>query len=226
MNGFSPDYFIHAANILLLIAYSVRDILWLRLFAVAAALVSVPFYFLQADVLWAPLWWTIGFAGINSFQSLRLILERRPVRLTSEEEEVRRLAFRDVLPRKLLQVLSIGAWTTEESGARLIESGKVPDDLALIVRGNVRVRSAGADIGLLGPGELVGSALILGGVPPEFDATVEEPVRAIRWHIGSLRKYLDANPDMRIVMQRHLARDLSGKLGRVVLASRRGAPGN
>jgi hypothetical protein len=36
MGFFTPDYFIHAANILLLIAYSVRDVLWLRVFAVAA----------------------------------------------------------------------------------------------------------------------------------------------------------------------------------------------
>ena len=36
MSSYSPDYFIHAANILLLVAYSVRDILWLRLFAVGS----------------------------------------------------------------------------------------------------------------------------------------------------------------------------------------------
>ena len=33
MNSFNPNYFIHAANVLLVVAYSVRDILWLRLFA-------------------------------------------------------------------------------------------------------------------------------------------------------------------------------------------------
>ena len=40
MSFLSPDYFIHAANVLLLIAYSVRDVLWLRLFAVAASLIA------------------------------------------------------------------------------------------------------------------------------------------------------------------------------------------
>ena len=30
MNSFPPDYFIHAANVVLLVAYSVRDILWFR----------------------------------------------------------------------------------------------------------------------------------------------------------------------------------------------------
>jgi hypothetical protein len=37
MSFITPDYFIHAANIFLLVAYSVRDVLWLRLFAVAAS---------------------------------------------------------------------------------------------------------------------------------------------------------------------------------------------
>ncbi len=37
MNSFNSDYFIHGANVLLLLAYSVRDILWLRLFALASS---------------------------------------------------------------------------------------------------------------------------------------------------------------------------------------------
>jgi hypothetical protein len=37
MNSFNPNYFIHAGNILLVVSYSVRDILWLRLFAEPAA---------------------------------------------------------------------------------------------------------------------------------------------------------------------------------------------
>ena len=32
------DYLVHFSNVLLLVAYSVRDMLWLRWFAVAAAL--------------------------------------------------------------------------------------------------------------------------------------------------------------------------------------------
>jgi len=79
MGFFRPDYFIHAANILLLIAYSVRDVLWLRLFAVAASLIAIPYYVLQPTLLWAPLAWSVVFAGINLFQSWLLFVERRPV---------------------------------------------------------------------------------------------------------------------------------------------------
>jgi hypothetical protein len=216
MNFITPDYFIHAANILLLIAYSVRDVLWLRLFAVSASLIAIPFYVLQPTVLWAPLAWSVVFAVINLFQSWLLFIERRPVKLTAEEEEVGRLALQDLPPRKILQVLSIGSWITSEVGERLIERGKLPDSVSLIVRGKVRITKEGRMLGDLIPGDIVGSALILNGIPSNVDAVTVEPLRAMRWQIGTLQKYLSANPETRAVMQRHLARDLAGKIGRLV----------
>src|SRR5439155_26421348 len=123
MNSFNPNYFIHAGNVLLLVAYSVRDILWLRLFAVGAALISIPYFVLQPTMLWAPVSWTVVLAAINLVQSRRLFIERRPVKLTPEEAEVRRLVFRDLPPRNVLQVLSTASWTSPEVGERLIDSG-------------------------------------------------------------------------------------------------------
>ena len=221
MHFFSPNYFIHAANVLLLVAYSVRDILWLRLFAVGAALISIPYFVLQPTTLWAPLSWTVVFAAINLLQSWRLYVERRPVKLTAEEEEIRRLVFRDLPPRKLLQVLSIGSWTTLEVGERLLERAKLPDAVSLIVRGKVQVTREGRVLGELIAGNVVGSALILTGVPSEVDAVKVEPGRAMRWELGALERYLTANPETRTVMLQHLARDLAGKVERVAAASPR-----
>lgn len=219
MDFFTPNYFIHAANILLLIAYSVRDVLWLRLFAVAASLIAIPYYVIQPTVLWPPLTWSVVFAAINLFQSWLLFIERRPVKLTAEEEEVRRLAFQDLPPRKVLQVLSIGSWVTAEVGERLIEGGKLPDTISLIVHGKVRVTKDGRILGELIAGDLVGSALILSGVPSNVDAVTVEPLRAMRWEVETLKKYLSANPETRTVLQQHLARDLAGKIGRLVTDS-------
>ena len=210
--SYSPDYFIHVANILLLVAYSVRDILWLRLFAVAASVMSIPYFLLQPTTLWAPLGWTVGFAGINLLQSWRLFMERQPVKLTEEEEEVRSRLFQDLPSRKFLQLVSIGSWVTAQPGERMIESGRAPDAVSLIVSGKVRVTRDGQVVGVLGAGQLVGSALILTGLQTDVAAVVENPVRAIRWRIGTLQPYLNANPDTRTAMQRHLARDLTMKV--------------
>jgi hypothetical protein len=212
MNGLNPNYFIHAGNILLLVAYSVRDILWLRLFAVASALIALPYFALQPTPLWVPIGWSVLFAGINLFQSCRLFMERRPVKLTVEEEDVRKLAFEGLQPRKVLQVLSIGSWTTVEAGERLIERGKSVEAVSLIIRGRVQVTSEERVLGELVAGNLVGSALLLSGIPADVDAVASEPVRAMRWDVGTLERYLAANPETRIIMQRHLARDLTKKL--------------
>jgi hypothetical protein len=51
------DYLVHFSNVLMLVAYSVRDILWLRWFAVAAALTNIPYFLLQPTRLWPPVVW-------------------------------------------------------------------------------------------------------------------------------------------------------------------------
>lgn len=209
---FIPDYFIHAANVLLLVAYSVRDILWLRLFAVASALIAIPYFVLQPAPLWAPIAWSALFAAINTFQSWRLFVERRPVKLTSDEEHVRRLIFQGLPPKKVLQILNIGSWSTSEIGEQLIENTKVAEAVSLITRGKVRVTRDGRVLGELSAGDLVGSALLLSGTPADFDAVVVEPVRAMRWEAETLSRYLAANPETRILMQRYLALDLGKKV--------------
>jgi len=216
VNSFNPNYFLHAANILLLVAYSVRDILWLRLFAVAASLISIPYFVLQPAPLWVPIGWSAVFASINLFQSWRLFIERRPVKLTPEEEHVRRLAFEDLPSRKVLQVLNLGSWTAAKAGERMLEHGKRPETISLIVRGRVRVSTDEGVLGDLVAGNIAGSVLLLSGAPADVDAVAIEPVRALSWEVETLERYLSANPEVRIVLQRHLARDLAGKLSRLL----------
>jgi len=210
--SFDPSYFLHVANILLLVAYSVRDILWLRLFAVASSLISMPYFLRQPKPLWEAIIWSSVFATINVFQSWRLFVERRPVKLTPEEEDVRRLVFGELPPRKVLRILSIGAWTTFRTGERLLERGKSVEAISLIVRGKVRVSREDRVLGELAAGDIVGSALHLSGAPADVDAVAVEPVRSMRWEIEPLDRYLAANPETRIVLQSHIARDLAGKL--------------
>jgi len=161
VTSFNPNYFLHAANILLLVAYSVRDILWLRLFAVTSALIAIPYFVLQPSPLWVPIAWSTVFAAINSFQSWRLYLERRPVNLTAEEEEVRQLVFEDLPPRKVLQVLNVGSWTNTGPGERMIEHGKCAEAISLIVRGRVRIvkdKVVAGELTARGPHRLCASA--------------------------------------------------------------------
>ncbi len=119
-----------------------------------------------------------------------------------------------------MQVLSIGSWTTAETGERLIEHGKRAEAISLVVRGTVQVTRGERVLGELVAGNIVGSALLLSGVPADVDAIAVEPVRAIRWEVETLERYLTANPETRIIMQRQLSRDLAGKIDLLTISAK------
>ena len=77
---------------------------------------------------------------------------------------------------------------------------------------NDSLSNRGRRLGELIPGHLVGSFLILAGLPADVDAVAAEQVRMVRWQVETLDRYLSANPETRIVMQRHLVSDLVAKL--------------
>jgi hypothetical protein len=70
------DYLVHFSNVLMLVAYSVRDILWLRWFAVAAALTNIPYFLLQPTTPGRPSG-ALVFTTINPTRSCGSP-ERRP----------------------------------------------------------------------------------------------------------------------------------------------------
>ena len=52
---------IHSANVLYLVSYTMRDILWLRVFTVIAACCLIPYFYFQTEPLLAPIYWNLLF---------------------------------------------------------------------------------------------------------------------------------------------------------------------
>src|SRR3989442_1307750 len=102
MNIQPIDYLVHFSNVLLLVSYSVRNILWLRWFAVAAALTNMPYFLMQHTVLWPPILWAVVFTAINLYQISRIYLERRPVVLSGDEQRLYDLGFQSLRPREFV----------------------------------------------------------------------------------------------------------------------------
>jgi hypothetical protein len=50
---FPIDLLIHVANVLYLVAYMVRDVLWLRILTVVGAFCLMPFYYFRAQPIQA-----------------------------------------------------------------------------------------------------------------------------------------------------------------------------
>lgn len=213
----AADYLVHFSNILLLVSYSVRNILWLRWFAVAAAFTNLPYYLLQGTVLWPPVLWGLVFAAINLYQIARIYLERRPVVLSADEQKLHSLAFSSLRPREFLSLVLAGEWKDAVAGDKLLTEGQEAQRICIPIEGQVAVQRGGESLGVVGPGNLVGTGLVLTGTPSPVDASFTGNARYMSWPIGSLRSFLDKRPDLRAALQRLVNLDLARKLERSML---------
>jgi Popeye protein conserved region len=213
MSVHPSDYLVHFSNLLLLVAYSVRDILWLRWFAVAAALTNIPYFLVQGTVLWPPVIWALVFTAINLFQITRIYLERRPVVLSKDEQALYDLGFRSLRPREFVSLSLVGEWKSAQVGERIVTEGQPVSHLCIAITGSAEVHKQRARIGTLSPGHIIGTALALAGDPSPVDITFIEPAHYMRWSLPSLRRFMDKRPDLRVALQALVNRDLAGKIG-------------
>src|SRR5262245_64952547 len=133
MNAHFAEYLVHFSNVLMLVSYSVRDILWLRWFAVAAALTNIPYFLWQRDVLWPPVVWALVFTAINLFQITRIYLERRPVVLSDDEQKLYDLAFRSLRRSEFVSLALVGAWRSVKGGERMAGVGGTTCELGSVM---------------------------------------------------------------------------------------------
>jgi hypothetical protein len=180
----AADYLVHFSNILLLVAYSVRDILWLRWFAVAAALTNIPYFLVQPDVLWPPVTWALVFMAINLYQIMHIYRERRAVVLSADEQMLYDMGFRSLRPREFVSLLLAGEWKNGSKGDRILTEGTPAAAICIAISGDVDVQKQGRRVGTLVPGQLVGTALALTGEPSPVEATFTGPARYMCWPWG------------------------------------------
>jgi len=87
------------ANILYCLAYVVRDMKWLRIMTIVAAVATFPYFLLREEPLWSAAVWQSAFAGINVVNLAWLLREQRPVPLTDEQAGLHNLVFRGLTHR-------------------------------------------------------------------------------------------------------------------------------
>jgi CRP/FNR family transcriptional regulator, cyclic AMP receptor protein len=155
------DLLVHFANVLLLISYSVRSMLWLRWFAVASALTVVPYYVAQEKILWPPVYWAVVFMTINVYQIARLYAARRPVVLSADDQKLYDLGFQALRPREFLSLVLIGEWKDGRAGDQVLSEGERVSAVSIAIAGTIEISRQGQSLAAMKPGHVIGTALAL-----------------------------------------------------------------
>jgi CRP-like cAMP-binding protein len=207
--SFRFDLLIHAANVLFLVAYMVRDILWLRILTVIATLCMIPYYFIRPEPMMVPIYWSLVFALLNVYWIVRLLLERAPMKLNADEQRLCELVFRTMSPREMITLLKLATWEDAETGECFVQRQKPSDRLMVIYSGRACAEVDGLRVTELEPGQFIGSIDYVTQEMAPADILAIEPTRYVSWPKLELKDFMKRNPELHSALKSTLAIDLT-----------------
>jgi hypothetical protein len=207
------DLLNHAANVLYIIAYFFRDMLWLRVMVIAGCLIEICYRFAVApSPLWADIIWCSVFIILNSYQLVVLILERRSSHLTPEEKELHNTVFRALSKMDFKKLIKTGSRAHFPAQTVLIEEKQQIDHIYLLVKGRAEVIAEGNTVGYLFDHAFAGEISFLTGNLTSAKVITTVPTQCLVWEKKTLRRLLDENEELLRGMYAVFNRDLIGKV--------------
>src|SRR5437762_6101014 len=154
----------HLASVLTMVAYLLKDILWLRLLTILSCFAGIAFnYFVPATPLWTVIYWNVLFAAINIVQCLIIIRERSGIQFTDEEKELHETLFKNFAPFEFMKLMRIGEWRAARPGQVLAVEGQPLDEVMLIYDGRLGVETNGQEVAQLQDGNFSGEVSFISG---------------------------------------------------------------
>jgi hypothetical protein len=210
-----PQYFLHLANVLFVLSYSVRDIMSLRVLAWCGSLISLPYYYLQPEVLWQPIGWAAVFMAINGYHVWRLWRERRPVELSADEARLYDLTFFPLTRRRFVDLARLGRWADLETGDVLARPGQPIEEVVVPLTDGVEARIGERVLGWFAAGEIVGAAAVYGR-PQPFEVVARENCRVLRVPVAAIKRRAEQDDQLARTLERIAREDLARKLERLI----------
>jgi hypothetical protein len=182
-----------------------------RAFIAVAALIGLCHALLWSGSAIAAFWW--GLLMIASLLVLgRRLAENARTRFTEEEEGMLAGVF-SALPRaRARHLLDQGFWLSGRAGDVLTREDEAVTHLYYLSSGEARVISHGKEVGLCGPGDLVGEVTVLSGDRASATVMLNGPARFWCAPAKVLRPYIAAHEDVRHALEQGFTIALKAKL--------------
>ena len=205
------DLLIYVSYALTFVAYIVSDILWLRSVAIISEVIMIVYGVLLPS---SPMWVANSiFLVINGIQVIRILIERKPVILPDELEEVYNKVFQMMSKREFKEFWNLGQSQLVRD-TQLCERGEVLEDIMLLVDGTVEILSNGKHITNLDKGNFVAEMSFLTGEPASADVVAKGIVNYMSWSQEKLYSLEERNTNLYIKIHLILGKDLAYKLKR------------
>jgi hypothetical protein len=183
---FGLNGMVNLSNFAFLLAFSVRDVLKLRILSLASDVIILPYYYFQHESLWPPIFWGVAFIIVNGVRIVTLTLERRPVVLSDKEDELHRVAFGSIDKRDFLKMASLARWIDFSPGEVILKKGQQISHAIVLISGQTEAVLNGKTILAYRPGQLIVNAY--SGLANPVDVVARGPARLATWDLEHMRE--------------------------------------
>jgi hypothetical protein len=209
---------VNLSNIVFLVAFSVRDVFRLRILSIIGEALTLPYYYLQDEKLWPPIFWGGAFIIVNVVRAVSMALERRPVVLNDKEEQLYRVAFSSIDKREFLRLVSLVRWVDCSPGEVILEKGQQVADAIVLISGELEAILSSKTRMAIRPGQLVGDVSAYSGLASPVDIVARGTATLAKWDLRHIREFTASRPELRANFLRIVAMDLAAKLRDVATA--------
>ena len=191
------------------IALLISDILWLRVTMMAAGACLISYgAATHNNVVVA---WNTLFVSINTFQVIRLIIERKPAKIDRDIIDLYNNVFSDMSRHEFLYFWKNGI-IFQTSNGRLCTAGQTQSNLYLIISGSASVYRQGKKIAALNRGSFAAEMGFITNKPASADVNANGNVLYISWSREKINHMNSVYPGLTGKLQIILGRDLINKL--------------
>ena len=206
MNG---TLFINAGYILILLALTVRDILWLRGMFIAAHISFISYALLSNNLSMGT--WNMLFMTINIFHLVRILKDRKLIVIPDHLKDLYRDIFSAMSAKEFFYFWQMGN-VSQVDGGILVREGERFKQVLLIVDGAVNVAKNGHLLAKLSRGSFIGEMGFLTGGVAFADVEAQGAVGYIAWEQEKLDHIKKVNPGFFVKIQSALGQDLAKKI--------------
>lgn len=200
----------HVAYVLLIVSMMMRNMRWLRIFAIGAGSISAVYYWAQGD--YVSVFWESLFTLVNICQLVIIAIENWRGKFSKDEQYFIQTCLPDLERAQARRFVQLGAWTQVSEGAVLITEDTCPQRLKFVVGGEANISRDGKHLGKIGRGDFLGEMSYLTGKVASASVTADTSMSYLAFERKLLKEHLTKNPEVRFALESSFNRNLVGKL--------------
>ncbi|MEM8751172.1 MAG: cyclic nucleotide-binding domain-containing protein [Pseudomonadota bacterium] len=202
---------VHMASLLYVIAFLVKDQLWLRGLVLVATICYIAYYYFVPETpLWDAIWWSLVLGAANVFVTFQIVLERTTFNMPDEQKALYE-KFNTLSPGEFRRLMKCADWNSSSGTRQLTTENEPLDCLHFVISGTITVAKDDRSF-VIPPNTFIGEVAYFLKTPASATVTVGDQSRVVTWKREDLAQLERKNPGIRIGLHGLLSSDMAIKV--------------